>query len=582
MDEANDYCKDNNKMDDAMLIYHEMNEKGFKPNCVTYNRMIQSCFLAERFEDAHKLLDDVLAQGQTLYTNTYCDILHDLLEKELLVEALSLYDDVKSSNLDSSKVVFLSVAAAVITALCSDNPDKTMMDDALKLYQEMVSQPDVVTYNSLVSGLCKIRHWAKAYFLLKELLDKDISPDVETFNILISTICCEGRLQVMDEANDYCKDDKKMDDAMLIYHEMNEKGFKPNCVTYNRMIQSCFSADRFGDAHKLLDDVLAQGQTLYTNTYYDILHDLLQKELLADALSLYDLLGEDSKLNSNTSVIEVLLDGLFDCGELDFVRELFEGLSARGIKPTPGIYSSMICGFCEEGLINDAKRFLEKEENHCSPTTDTYNYLLLVYLENKCYDDVKMDEANDYCKDDKKMDDAMLIYHEMNEKGFKPNCVTYNRMIQSCFSANRFGDAHKLLDDVLAQGQTLYTNTYCDILHDLLQKELLAEALSLYDLLGEDSKLNSNTSIIEVLLDGLFDCGELDFVRELFKGLSARGIKPTPGIYSLMICGFCEEGLINDAKRFLEKEENHCSPTTDTYNYLLLVYLENKCYDDVK
>nr|GEX31030.1 hypothetical protein [Tanacetum cinerariifolium] len=190
-----------------------------------------------------------------------------------------------------------------------------MMDDALKLYQEMVSQPNVVTYNSLVSGLCKIRHWAKAYFLLKELLDKDISPDVETFNILISTICYEGRLQV----------------AAHVIYMMHER----------------------------------------------------------DALSLYDLLGEDSKLNSNTSVIEVLLDGLFDCGELDFVRELFEGLSARGIKPTPGIYSSMICGFCEEGLINDAKRFLEKEENHSSPTTDTYNYLLLVYLENKCYDDVK-------------------------------------------------------------------------------------------------------------------------------------------------------------------------------------------------
>ncbi|GKB97766.1 putative pentatricopeptide repeat-containing protein [Tanacetum coccineum] len=347
----------------------------------------------------------------------------------------------------------------VIIALC-DNPDKTMMDDALKLYQEMVSQPDVVTYNSLVSGLCKIRRWAKAYFLLKGLLDKDISPDVETFNILINTIGCQGRLQVaahviymmhergispniatynslidahcvkgemdkarslvnhmvsnhhlapdtatytsllngycndydkMDEANDYCKDDNKMDDAMLIYHEMNEKGFKPNCVTYNRMIQSCFSAERFEDAHKLLDDMLAQGQTLYTNTYCDILHDLLEKELLAEALSLYDLLGEDSKLNSDLSVLEVLLDGLFDCGELNFARELFEGLSARGIKPTPGIYSSMICGFCEEGLINDAKRlFLEMEENHCWPTTDTYNYLLLVYLQNKCYDDVKV------------------------------------------------------------------------------------------------------------------------------------------------------------------------------------------------
>ncbi|GKA71358.1 tetratricopeptide-like helical domain-containing protein [Tanacetum coccineum] len=183
----------------------------------------------------------------------------------------------------------------VIIALC-DNPDKTMMDDALKLYQEMVSQPDVVTYNSLVSGLCKIRRWTKAYFLLKEMLDIHVvSPDVETFNILINTICCESRLHVaahgeMDKArslvnymvsnhhlapdtatytsllNGYCNDYDKMDDAMLIYHEMNEKG-----------------------------------------------------------------------------------------------------------------------------LINDAKRlFLEMEENHCWPTTDTYNYLLRVYLRNKCYDDVKV------------------------------------------------------------------------------------------------------------------------------------------------------------------------------------------------
>ncbi|GJW00368.1 putative pentatricopeptide repeat-containing protein [Tanacetum coccineum] len=298
----------------------------------------------------------------------------------------------------------------VIIALC-DNPDKTMMDDALKLYQEMVPQPDVVTYNSLVSGLCKIRRWTKAYFLLKEMLDIHIvSPDVETFNILINTICIEGRLQVaahviymmherarslvnhmvsnhhlapdtatytsllngycndydkMDKANDYCKDDNKMDDAMLIYHEMNEKGFIPNCVTYNRMIQSWFSAERFEDAHKLLDGMLAQGQTLDTYTYCDILHDLLRNQL-AEALSLFDLLGEDSKLNSDMSVLEVLLDGAID------------------------IYDLMISGFCEKGLINDAKRFLEMEENHCWPTTDTYNYLVLVYLRNKCYDDVKV------------------------------------------------------------------------------------------------------------------------------------------------------------------------------------------------
>ncbi|GJV67180.1 pentatricopeptide repeat-containing protein [Tanacetum coccineum] len=332
----------------------------------------------------------------------------------------------------------------VITALCY-NPDETMMDDAVKLFQEMVSQPDIVTYNSLVSGLCKIRRWTKATLLLKEMLDKDISPDVGTFNLLINTICIEGRLHVardviymmhekgispsiatynslidahcvkgeMDKArslvsymvsnhlvpdtatytsllNGYCNDDK-MDDAMLIYQEMNEKGFKPNCVTYNRMIQSCFSAARFGDAHKLLDDVLAQGQTLDPSTYCDILHDLLRKHQLKEALSLFHLLGDATKLNSDMSVLDVLLDGAINCGKLDFARELFEGLSARGIKPRPHIYTMMISAFCEEGLVNDAKRlFLEMEENHCWPTTNTYNYLLQGYLKNKCYDDVKV------------------------------------------------------------------------------------------------------------------------------------------------------------------------------------------------
>ncbi|GJR34283.1 putative pentatricopeptide repeat-containing protein [Tanacetum coccineum] len=60
----------------------------------------------------------------------------------------------------------------------------------------MVSQPDVVTYNSLVSSLCKIRRWTKATLMLKEMLDKEISPDGETFNVLINAFCIEGRLQV--------------------------------------------------------------------------------------------------------------------------------------------------------------------------------------------------------------------------------------------------------------------------------------------------------------------------------------------------------------------------------------------------
>ncbi|GKE34118.1 tetratricopeptide-like helical domain-containing protein, partial [Tanacetum coccineum] len=146
-------------------------------------------------------------------------------------------------------------------------------------------------------------------------------------------------------------------------------------------------------------------------------------------------------------------------------------------------------------------------------------------------DDEKMDDA---MLNDAMLNDAMLVYHEMNEKGFKPNWVSYNIMIRSCFKAARFADAHTLLDELFAQGQTLGQVTYSKILHDLFLHYRFEEAFSLFHLLG-------------------------------------------------LLNGFCAEGLLNDEKQlFLEMEENFCLPTDNTYNFLLQGYLKNKCYDDVE
>ncbi|GKE80256.1 tetratricopeptide repeat-like superfamily protein, partial [Tanacetum coccineum] len=209
----------------------------------------------------------------------------------------------------------------------------------------------------------------------------------------------------------YC-DDEKMDDAMLndamlndamlVYHEMNEKGFKPNWVSYNIMIRSCFKAARFADAHTLLDELFAQGQTLGQVTYSNILHYLFLHDRFEEAFSLFHLLGDDSKVNSHLYVVHDLMYGAIRCGKLDIARELFEGLSVKRLKPTSIVYTTMIGGYCAEGLLNDAKQlFLEMEENFCLPTDTTFNFLLQGYLQNNYYDDVEMllhkMEERDHC-----------------------------------------------------------------------------------------------------------------------------------------------------------------------------------------
>nr|GFA06679.1 hypothetical protein [Tanacetum cinerariifolium] len=82
-------------------------------------------------------------------------------------------------------------------------PD-TMMYSAGDIFKEMVYQqgisPDVVTYNSLLSGLRKIHCWREASLQLKEMIDaanlvlyfmdeSNISLDIVTYNSVIETCC---------------------------------------------------------------------------------------------------------------------------------------------------------------------------------------------------------------------------------------------------------------------------------------------------------------------------------------------------------------------------------------------------------
>ncbi|GKA71383.1 tetratricopeptide-like helical domain-containing protein [Tanacetum coccineum] len=169
-----------------------------------------------------------------------------------------------------------------------------------------------------LAALLRLHRWTKATLMLKEMLDKDISPDVETFNVLINTFCIEGRLQV----------------ARHVIDVMRERGISPNVATYNPII----------DAHCLM------GGWVWI-----------------------------------VEVSWISFEGLV-CA----FGELFEGLSVKRLKPTSIVYTTMIGGYCAEGLLNDAKQlFLEMEENFCLPTDTTFNFLQ-GYLQNNCYDDVEM------------------------------------------------------------------------------------------------------------------------------------------------------------------------------------------------
>ncbi|CAL5420006.1 unnamed protein product [Camellia sinensis] len=73
-----------------------------------------------------------------------------------------------------------------------------MVDDALKLFSKMDERgifPNVVTYTSLIHGLCNFGWWKEATGMFRDMLDSGIAPDVRTCTSLVDACTKEETMK---------------------------------------------------------------------------------------------------------------------------------------------------------------------------------------------------------------------------------------------------------------------------------------------------------------------------------------------------------------------------------------------------
>ncbi|PQQ02363.1 hypothetical protein Pyn_34922 [Prunus yedoensis var. nudiflora] len=113
--------------------------------------------------------------------------------------------------------------------------------------------PDVVTYNTLIHGLCQSGKWEKAKSFLICMVDSGISPDVYTFAVLISALCKEERIQ----------------EALALFEEMTGKGINPNVVIFNSLISASCKCCKWEDAAQFFKTwLIVEFHQMYTPTLF--------------------------------------------------------------------------------------------------------------------------------------------------------------------------------------------------------------------------------------------------------------------------------------------------------------------------
>ncbi|XP_059069319.1 pentatricopeptide repeat-containing protein At5g64320, mitochondrial-like [Cryptomeria japonica] len=171
---------------------------------------------------------------------------------------------------------FCPVLHCSVTRLCEFHE----MEKAQKLFKNMLSKgcsPDVVTYNTLIDGLCHSDREIEAFTLISEMENRGHLPDVITYNTLISAFCRTGEMNMVGK----------------ILEEMATRDLKLDEVTYTKVIDGLCKAGDFSRALSFFNKMLDEGSTPNENKLdmaLSMLNEMRTKDLVPNVVTYNKLL----------------------------------------------------------------------------------------------------------------------------------------------------------------------------------------------------------------------------------------------------------------------------------------------------
>ncbi|KAH7666140.1 TPR-like protein [Dioscorea alata] len=215
------------------------------------------------------------------------------------------------------------VTTTTITSIIKVLGDEGLAKEALAAFYRMKQlhcKPDVIAYNTLISALCRIGDFKTARSLLEqmELPGARCSPDTYTYTILIGYYCRRSMETGCRKAIR-----RRIWEANHMFRRMLFKGFVPDVVTYNCLINGLCKSYRIERAHEVFDEMLQRGCVPNRVTY-----------------------------NSFIRYYSVV-------NEVDKGVEMMRAMVARNHgMPTSSSYTPIIHSLCEAGRVEEARDFL--------------------------------------------------------------------------------------------------------------------------------------------------------------------------------------------------------------------------------
>ncbi|CAA7027031.1 unnamed protein product [Microthlaspi erraticum] len=449
------------------------------------------------------------------------------------------------------------------------------LDEAASLFTRMGSR-DLVSWNVVIAGYASNCEWFKALQSFHKLVQKgNVSPDSVTI-VSILPVCAQLNSLTFGKEihsyilrHSYLSEDTSVGNALVSFYARfgdTSAAFrafslisKKDIISWNAILDAFADSPEHSEFINILHHLFNEAIVLDSVTILSIVKFCTHAQGVGRVKEVhgYSLKAGFLHVEEEPMLGNALLDAYAKCGNVEYARKIFQGLSKRRTLVT---YNSMLSGYVNSGSHDDAQILFSEMS-----TTDltTWSLMVRIYAERCC------------------PGEAIDVFREIQARGMRPNTVTIMSLLPACAQIaslhlvrqchgyiirGGFSDIHLkgTLLDVYAKCGSLksaYSVFQSDADRDLVMFTAMIggyaahgmgkEALMIYSHMI-DSGIKPDHVFITTLLSACSHAGLIQDGLQIFDSVrTVHGMKPTMEQYASVVDLLARGGRLDDAYSFV-------------------------------
>jgi len=222
----------NGDFDAAYELYEKMLRCGMTVNEITYGSILDACSKTGQMDKAVKIYESLKNTKMSMNSIVYTTIMKGYLKAERFDEALAFFESVRAHKHLTGMIITYNCALDCLVR-------KGDLSTAVRLFRDIESffRADLISYSTIIKGICAGPRKAEGLDYLKKMLNSDIESDISVVNLFLDSCATNSDYKI----------------AISAYQFAMTKNVSPNEITFGIMIKVYGFAHELQKAFDLLD-----------------------------------------------------------------------------------------------------------------------------------------------------------------------------------------------------------------------------------------------------------------------------------------------------------------------------------------